>query len=212
MIRRAVTWNPSGAMENFTLYAAESGPLWLSSTGDIGRLDYKQYDTFISHKGDDTGLAVSVGKALNGQGIRGYLDRWDMSVTGDSPELEVYIRKVIRDTPSILAVVTENTPLSWWVPFELGVARETSSQIATFLFVEGRSRNNNVVTLPSYLKNWPILASAAELVEWARDMEFSRQASPFGRSNFGYFQKSADSTIGTEIDRLVSERRVRFVN
>ena len=106
--------------------------------------------------------------------------------------------------------MTENTPLSWWVPFELGVARETDSQIATFLSVHESSLN--VVTLPSYLKTWPILASAAELVEWARDMTSSRKVSSLGRSSFGYFQKSADSTIGAEIDRLVSERRVRFVD
>ena len=91
MIRSAVTWNHSGAREDFILFNAESSPRWLSSTGDIGNLDYKQYDMFISHKGDDTDLAVSVGKALNKLGIRGYLDRWDLSVTGDSPELEIYI-------------------------------------------------------------------------------------------------------------------------
>ena len=182
----------------------------IRSPGDIEVLDYKQYDTFISHKGDDTKLAIAIGGLLNKEGIRGYLDRWDSEVTGDSPALEIYIRKVIRDTPSILAVVTENTPLSWWVPFELGVARETDSQIATFLHVSENSRN--VVTLPSYLKNWPILAAASELAEWANDMESARQVSSMGRSGFGYFQKSADSIIGTGINRLVSERRVRFVD
>ena len=50
----------------------------------------------------------------------------------------------------LLAIVTENTPLSWWVPFEIGVARETDSLIATFLEVNRVSTVK--VELPSYLK------------------------------------------------------------
>ena len=112
------------------------------------------------------GLPKEWGDLLHSWGLAGYLDRWDPAVDGDSVELEIHLRSVIRDTPCILAVVTENTPLSWWVPFELGVARETNSQIATFLLVIEDSGRQ--VDLPSYLRKWPILASGTELRELGR--------------------------------------------
>ena len=159
MRRNAVTWSSSGKQPT-ELYVDEPVP------GYIGTISYDDYDVFISHKGEDTELAELAGDTLQSMGVYGYLDRWDPAVDGDSAELEIHIRSVIRATPSILAVVTENTPLSWWVPFEIGVARETKSQIATFLLVDMTSGNE--VPLPSYLRTWPILVSASELKIWAR--------------------------------------------
>lgn len=199
MRRNIVTWDPSEGRQNVELYVDEIAPPGTEI------ISYAQYDTFISHKGDDTTLAETIGKALHLQGLKGYLDRWDPTVKGDSLELEEYIRKVIRETPSILAVVTENTPLSWWVPFELGVARETKSQIATFLQVDENSRDE--VTLPSYLRAWPILATGPELVVWARALARSRVIPFLGQSD--YLEKSFQEG-GRTIDRLEASGKVRF--
>ena len=141
-------------------------------------------------------------------GVAGYLDRWDPAVDGDSAELEMHIRSVIRCTPSILAVVTENTPLSWWVPFEIGVARETNSQIATFLRVDMASGKR--VLLPSYLETWPIPVSGAELTIWARAFLRLMQAPlEFGS---GYIEKAMCDEFANvrEIDNLVAQGKVRF--
>ena len=70
-------------------------------------------------------------------GLNSYLDLWDSEEDGDFPELEVHLRETI----TLVAVVTEHAPTSWWVPFEVGVARETESQIATFLSVNESSPN-----------------------------------------------------------------------
>ena len=78
-------------------------------------------------------------------GLNSYLDIWDPEEDGDSPELEVKL----RETVTLVAVVTEHTPTSWRVPFEVGVAREAESQIATFLSVNESSPN--VVDLPGSL-------------------------------------------------------------
>ena len=88
------------------LFVGEPAPTGAST------ITYSTYDVFISHKGDDMRIAETVGDALQHSGLSGYLDRWDPAVEGDSPELEIYLRCIIRETKTILAIVTENTPLS----------------------------------------------------------------------------------------------------
>ena len=203
MRRDVITWDSYLGKQSAELYVNEP----LSGAG--GTIIYSNYDVFISHKGDDTDIAEIVGDVLYSIGVYGYLDRWDPKVDGDSSELEIHIRDVIRATPSILAVVTENTSMSWWVPFELGVARETNSKIATFLLTDGAS--GNVVFLPSYLKTWPILAAVAELKTWAKALENSRRA-PFSSRTF-YIEKAMyeEAPGSREIDRLADSGKVRFV-
>lgn len=202
-----MTWNRHIGKQAFELYVGERAPF------PSGTTDLQDYDLFISHKGDDMTLAEEIGDALLILGVQSYLDKWDPTVDGDSPDLEEHIRNVIRYTPTILAVVTENTSLSWWVPFEIGVARETESQIATFLSVDESSRHT--VALPSYLGKWPILARISELLPWARALASSpTDLSYSDRST--YIEKSMqdDFTIrnrGKRIDRLIRSGKVRFV-
>ena len=161
MRRDVIAWGRHGGRETYQHFVGEPAPIGAST------ITYSTYDVFISHKGEDIRIAESVGDALQGSGLSGYLDRWDPAVEGDSPELEIYLRSIIRETKTILAIVTENTPLSWWVPFEIGVARETDSQIATFLEVNRFSTAR--VELPSYLSGryWrPPRASRYGHVDW----------------------------------------------
>ena len=202
MRRIVTTWDRSIGKQEFSLFVNEPGP------ADGGVIDYYSYDTFISHKGDDLELAEQIGGMLYACGVSGYLDHWDPEVDGDSVELETHLRKVIRIAPSILAVVTENTSESWWVPFELGVARETESQIATFLRISEES--DDEVVLPSYLRNWPIIASMYELRQWATTLARTREVTSSGRTIFKSVSMSADSYVGREVDRLESAGRVRF--
>ena len=197
MRRRVTTWGRNIAKQTFDLYVNEPPA--------IGRtpVSYEDYEVFISHKGDDTNLAETVGDHLSSRGVNAYLDRWDPAVDGDSDELEVHIRKVIEITDGILAVVTENTATSWWVPFEIGVARQTESQVATYLSV--RPYSGVTVVLPSYLRTWPILVGPSELTEWADAFAGSRQQLFASRTS--YFEKSFRPTA---IDGLVASNKVVF--
>ncbi len=199
MRRDIITWEQYSGRQESRHFVGEPGPMETTS------ITYSKYDVFISHKEEDTRIAESVGDALQQSGLSGYLDRWDPEVEGDSPELENYLRRVIRETNTILAIVTENTPLSWWVPFEIGVARETNSQIATFLEVNRYSRNK--VELPSYLRKWPILATTRSLQAWA-----SRLASASvlqGRYNFAK-QAPQGSDYADDVESLVRSGKVVF--
>ena len=202
-----MTWDRHIGKQKFGLYVGEPAPY------SRGTVNLSEYDVFISHKGDDMDLAEQVGDVLYSVGIQSYLDQWDEEVDGDSPELEEHIREVIRKTPTTLAVVTENTSLSWWVPFEIGVARETESQIATFLKVDESS--NKTVDLPSYLGKWPILARLSELHPWARAMaDLPKHLSYSDRSV--YIEKSMQDEYhilsrSQRIESLTRSGKVRFV-
>ena len=199
MRRNVITWERYAGRKESRLFFAEPAPPGATSVA------YSTYDVFISHKGEDILIAESVGEALQRSGLSGYLDRWDPAVEGDSPELEDYLRRVIRETRTIVAIVTENTPLSWWVPFEIGVARETDSQIATFLEVNRFSAAK--VELPSYLKKWPILASTTSLQVWARRLAGASVSE--GRFHFAK-EAPQGSDNADDIGSLVRSGKVVF--
>ena len=190
--------------ESRTIYFNEAGP---PGTQPV---DWSQYNTFISHKSTDIRPAQEAALVLAKSGLVGYLDRWDPNVNGDHPDLEDYLRKVIRETPSILTIVSAATNTSWWVPFEVGVARETDSEIATYVLV---NPNGPTLVLPSYLRKWPILASSAELQTWS--VGLARTLHGMGMRSIsleGIAKMSAQDYQGTEVSRLERTGRVRFVD
>lgn len=183
-----------------TMYYNEAGP---PGTQPI---NFADYTTFISHKSTDISAAQEAASILHDAGLVGYLDHWDPNVSGDSPDLEDYLREVIRETPSMLTVVSPSTSLSWWVPFEVGVARETESQIATYLLI---SPGSPKLALPSYLRKWPILASRRALQGWAIGLANNPKSSQGMRSY--RFQMSAQDYGATEINELVRNGTIEFV-
>lgn len=204
-MRRQITVWDSAGRRNSNHFVNEQAP------PGSGIITYTDYDTFISHKGDDLSLAEILGMLLHVSGIKSYLDQWDPEVDGDSIELETYLRGIIRDTPSILAVITENTTTSWWVPFEIGVARETESHIATFIQVD--ENRTDPKELPSYLRAWPILASYNEVTAWAASL--IRLPAQGANIRQRLVMKEAAQlptslTSDREIDRLEREGKVRF--
>ena len=100
---------------------------------------------------------------LSRQGYPCYLDTFDPSVDGDSPNLESYLRKVIAACTNLMAIVSQVTKTSWWVPLEIGVALEKEKHIATYLL--------NAEDLPSYLWLWPMLRSERDAITWAQDTQ-----------------------------------------
>lgn len=118
-----------------------------------------RYTVFISHQSRDSGSATLLARGISRLGIPCYVDSLDPSVDGNDPNLESYIRSVIRGCSALLAVVSVSTSSSWWVPLEIGVALEGYKHIGTYEI--------NDVDLPSYLWQWPVMTELPQALRWA---------------------------------------------
>jgi hypothetical protein len=111
---------------------------------------------FISYRHMDRAHAIHINTRLIQANIKTYLDVLDAeSQTTD--DITGVITRNISECTHLLAVVSENTALSWWVPFEIGEATITNRRICSF--------KTGPTELPLYLDKWPKLSSE-------RDIEF----------------------------------------
>ena len=141
---------------------------------------------FISYRHMDRAYAVSINARLIQANIKTYLDVLDAeSQTTD--DITGVITRNISECTHLLAVVSEKTALSWWVPFEIGEATITNRRICSF--------KTGPTELPLYLDKWPKLTSD-------RDIEFFidayRNESTLKRS------MSLESVNGSESARSVN--------
>jgi hypothetical protein len=111
---------------------------------------------FISYRHMDRAYAININTRLMQANIKTYLDVLDAeSQTTD--DITGVITRNISECTHLLAVVSEKTALSWWVPFEIGEATITNRRICSF--------KTGPTALPLYLDKWPKLTSE-------RDIEF----------------------------------------
>eukprot|EP01030_Chromulinospumella_sphaerica_P024943 gene24943-25054_t len=104
----------------------------------------------------DRAYAININTRLIQANIKTYLDVLDAeSQTTD--DITGVITRNISECTHLLAVVSEKTALSWWVPFEIGEATITNRRICSF--------KTGPTELPLYLDKWPKLSSE-------RDIEF----------------------------------------
>ncbi len=116
---------------------------------------------FISHQKSDSELAGKISYHLKyNHQIDCYLDLVDPNASQAGDELGEHLRNEMGKCTQLLAVVSEKTKGSWWVPWEIGVATEKDHPIATF------SGDNTI--LPEYLKKWPYLKTESDLDAYAR--------------------------------------------
>ncbi len=118
---------------------------------------------FISHRTADNAIALEVANRLrNRHNIQCYIDDLDKEAQGlsGSKAITDLIVKRLNSCTNLLAIVTNNTSGSWWVPFEIGVARQAPRVITTF--------TNLYSGLPEYLEEWPILRGENAIDIFAR--------------------------------------------
>lgn len=108
---------------------------------------------FISHRTADDYIARRVYLRLKfHHNIECYIDDIDgqlRQASGTAAVTGLIIRRV-NECTNLLAIVTENTKGSWWVPFEVGVARQAPRIITTYT-------NQSDGDMPEYLLEWPRL-------------------------------------------------------
>jgi hypothetical protein len=119
---------------------------------------------FLSHQKHDSEVALEVKIRLKiNHNIDCYLDIIDPAIK-IGEDLANHVRNELNQCTQLLAIVSEATMLSWWVPWEIGVATEKDYPLATF----GKN-----VELPEYLRKWPYMKNMADLDKYA---EVSKEA------------------------------------
>lgn len=114
---------------------------------------------FISYKSTDLAVAKGVkSKIEQHDDFKAYLDRVDDTLLKNDPDLADRLRERIDECDQLLAVVGPETRLSWWVPWEIGVGSEKNYFLSTYC--------RRSVTLPSYLKRWPVLRSDSDIDQY----------------------------------------------
>lgn len=113
---------------------------------------------FLSHQKQDSIIALEVKNHLKiRHGIDCYLDVIDPAIKSGE-DIADHVRQEMNKCTQLLVIVSNATKLSWWVPWEIGVATEKDYPLATF----GRD-----VALPEYLMKWPYIKSLVDLDYYA---------------------------------------------
>jgi len=133
---------------------------------------------FISHRSTDKKEALAISNFIQDCGIDVYIDVKDeglqIATQNDDPESIVkHIQKGLSLSTHVLALISENTRLSWWVPYEIGYGAKGNKTIASMLLA-----NKEVEGFPDYLKIEKELCSANDFVAYV--MEVRKSANPYG--------------------------------
>lgn len=118
---------------------------------------------FISHQRRDAAVAMRVSeRLLLTHQISSYLDVVDSRLGMNGEDLADQIRDELSKCTQLLAVVTTNTQVSSWVPWEIGVASEKEYPLATYS--DG--------TKPyEFLASWPYLRTEQDLDKYAVEIK-----------------------------------------
>lgn len=140
---------------------------------------------FISHQSADSSAALRIQQRLLYHDIPSYLDVIDPYINRRGEDLAAHIRRQMASCTQLLAVISEATQASQWVPWEIGVATEKDFPLATY---------SGASTLPpEFLRKWPYLRT---------DLDIDRYAAASKAASRTFFQKR--TTLSESIARSSS--------
>jgi hypothetical protein len=155
---------------------------------------------FISHRTADDPIARRVRDRLtNVHGIICYLDDLDKEAGPANQENRVtaLIVNRLNACTNLLALVTQITRGSWWVPFEVGVARQAPRFITSYTSLTHTE-------LPPFLTEWPVLRGETAIDTFAR---YYKQQSGTVRRTLA--EKSAHASEGVaDVDAFHRQLKV----
>lgn len=121
---------------------------------------------FISHRQTDAAAAGAVAKVLiEVADVDVYLEAFDpkLSTSGNPNTVVSVIDFGLNACTHLVAVVSDNTRGSWWVPYEIGVARNRPVPCAVLPL-------SNVKDLPEYMRTVDVVKDTYELVGWTKKL------------------------------------------
>jgi hypothetical protein len=143
---------------------------------------------FISHQKADERFSVEAANRLSVvHGIECYLDVIDPYINGRIEDLADHIRMKMSDCTQLLAIVSNATIASQWVPWEIGVATEKDLPLATYS-ADGQKPLE-------FLAKWPYLRSIGDLDQYAL-------ASKVATSEISLEMLNEATASGTRVRRL----------
>ena len=148
---------------------------------------------FISHKKEDKHIALEVGKFITEKlNWDIYLDVFDIelqeavSVQNDEKIVQS-IQEGIDISDILLCIVSDKTRLSWWVPYEVGIADTKNIKIVSL-------KTKQVDDFPSFLKTKDTVDNI---------LQFIRYMSKNGRYGASFFsEENVEKLRQLEIGRL----------
>lgn len=153
---------------------------------------------FISHKKEDSALAIAIQNAFSKNKVATYLDVLDSSIIGGGKELTDHIKNSLNSCTDIIVVMSDATKYSWWVPFEIGMSAQVDMPTANFLKSE--------IVLPSYLSYWPRLRNTSDIDKYVAVRKQTEQAIIVQYGQYSFAGRQAIETR-TFYDALKRELR-----
>ncbi|AWM89962.1 molecular chaperone Tir [Pseudomonas sp. 31-12] len=144
---------------------------------------------FISYRHTDRVQAMAINARLKLANIKTYLDVLDTE-SQQTDDITAVITRNITECTHLLAVVSQETAMSWWVPFEIGEATISDRRICSYKI--GAS------ALPLYLDKWPKLSNDVDLnffIDAYRKESMSKRSigmESFSESVRGTYKSDAD--------------------
>lgn len=125
--------------------------------------EHREKCVFISHKKEDEQAAIDIGSFLMEiVGVNIYLDILDEPLqtatqTENDRLIVESIKKGLECSTHLLCLISDKTHLSWWVPYEIGIADNKNISIASL-------KLKVVNDIPSFLKIHPAFYNIDEFV------------------------------------------------
>ena len=125
---------------------------------------------FISHKKEDEAAALAIGNYIkNYADVDIYLDLYDLELveavsTENDRKIVASIKRGLRTSTHLLCLISDKTRLSWWVPYEIGVASELKKDITSL-------KLKNISDMPSFLKTEKVLMNASDFEGYVNSLK-----------------------------------------
>ncbi|WP_352886378.1 toll/interleukin-1 receptor domain-containing protein [Mesorhizobium sp. M1305] len=127
---------------------------------------------FLSHQSADTLIVRQIAARLERvHGIDSYLALIDPYINGRSEDLEAHIRQEMGSCILLLAVISDSTGRSQWVPWEIGGATE---KVPRWPSTPDRRRH------AEFLRKLPYLRSKGDLDQYATASKKCHYLNEFG--------------------------------
>jgi TIR domain len=134
---------------------------------------------FVSYRRTDYSAARKIADYLkNDVGVDIYFDEDDYGLSSaasvsDHNKVVDFIELGIATSTHILGVVSNSTRESWWVPYEIGAARQNVVMQVAYVVLD------DVKLLPSYFQISKRILSDDELKNWATTLDPTRLAKTY---------------------------------